>query len=83
MKRYTHYIDGCDVAPQSASWFDTANPFTGQAWAQVAQGNAQDVDRAVQAAHAAFTIGPWSQLTATARGALMRRVADLIARDAN
>src|SRR5438132_4944451 len=82
MQRYTHYIDGRDSAPHSQAWFDTHNPFTGQPWAQIARGDAADADLAVQAAHRAFTSGAWPQLTATQRGALLRRVGDLIARDA-
>jgi aldehyde dehydrogenase (NAD+) len=82
MKRYSLYIDGREVAPHGQTWFDTHNPFTSEPWAQIAQGSAQDVDAAVQAAHRAFSAGPWSQLTATQRGALLRKVGDLIARDA-
>lgn len=82
MKRYSHYIDGHESAPRSGTWFETHNPYTGQAWAEIASGNADDVDAAVEAAHRAFTGGPWAALTATQRGALLRRVGDLIARDA-
>ena len=82
MHRYSLYIDGRDTAPTSKNWFDTVNPFTAEPWAQIAQGSAEDVDAAVQAAHRAFTSGPWSQTTPTQRGALLRRVADLITRDA-
>ena len=82
MHRYSLYIDGRDTDPASKKWFDTGNPFTAEPWAQIAQGSAEDVDAAVQAAHRAFTSGPWSQTTPTQRGALLRRVADLITRDA-
>ncbi len=82
MKRYHHHIGGKPVQPQGGVWFETQNPFTGEAWAEIARGNAQDVDLAVRTAHAALTEGPWSQMSATERGLLMYRVADLIARDA-
>ena len=82
MHRYSLYIDGRDTDPASKKWFDTVNPFTAEPWAQIAQGSAEDVDAAVRAAHRAFTSGPWSQTTPTQRGALLRRVADLITRDA-
>jgi acyl-CoA reductase-like NAD-dependent aldehyde dehydrogenase len=82
MQQYVHYIDGRDTAPQSQSWFDSYNPYTGEPWARIAQGNAADADLAVQAAHHAFTSGAWPQLSATQRGALLHRVGDLIARDA-
>jgi len=83
MKRYSHYIDAYDIAPQSGVWFETHNPYTGEAWAEIASGTATDVDAVVQSAHRAFSQGPWSKMTATQRGALLRRVGDLIARDAH
>ncbi len=82
MTKYLHYIDGKYVEPSSGKWFDSFNPFTGEVWAQIAQGNAEDVERAVQAAHRELTKGPWSQLTPSQRGVLMHKLGDLIARDA-
>ncbi len=76
------HIGGDACEPHGGTWFETQNPFTGESWAQIPRGDAQDVDRAVRAAHQALTSGPWSELTATQRGALMRRLGDLIARDA-
>ena len=82
MKRYQLRIAGQAVEPQGAAWFETQNPYTGEAWAQIPRGNAQDVDRAVRAAHAALTSGPWAEMTATQRGLLLHKLGDLIARDA-
>lgn len=82
MQRYQMYIDGKFVDPSSGRWFDSYNPYTGKVWSQVGEGNAADADRAVLAAHKAFSEGPWSKLTATGRGALLRKLGDLIARDA-
>ncbi len=82
MKQYALKINGQSVPPASQQWFDTQNPYTGETWAQVPRGDARDVDTAVNAAHAALTRGPWFEMTATQRGALMRRLGDLIARDA-
>jgi aldehyde dehydrogenase (NAD+) len=82
MKRYQLRIDGQAVDPQGSTWFETSNPYTGEAWAEIPRCDARDVDAAVQAAHRALTAGPWAELTATQRGALMRRLGDLIARDA-
>jgi (Z)-2-((N-methylformamido)methylene)-5-hydroxybutyrolactone dehydrogenase len=82
MQRYQMRIGGQAVDPIGKAWFETQNPFTGRAWAEIPQGDAQDVDAAVKAAHHALTSGPWSEMTATQRGALMRRLGDLIARDA-
>ncbi|WP_454691729.1 aldehyde dehydrogenase [Achromobacter aloeverae] len=81
MKRYSLRINGQSADPRGGAWFESQNPYTGQAWAEIPRGNAQDVDAAVRAAHASFQ-GEWGALTATQRGALMRKLADLIARDA-
>ncbi len=82
MKRYQLHIDGQYRAPQSGAWFETQNPFTGEPWAEIPRGDEQDVDLAVQAAHRALTTGPWVEMTATERGALMRKLGDLIAQEA-
>ncbi len=82
MQRYQMYIDGRFSDASSGQWFDSYNPYTGEVWGQIAQGGADDVDRAVTAAHKAFTSGPWPQLTASQRGALLRKLGDLITRDA-
>lgn len=76
------YIDGKSVAAASGKWFDSYNPYTGKVWAQIAQGDADDVERAVSAAHRAFTEGPWPEMTASQRGMLLHRLGDLVARDA-
>ena len=82
MKRYQLRIDGQSADPAGANWFETQNPYTGQSWAEIPRGDARDVDAAVQAAHRALTTGPWAEMTATQRGALMHKLGDLIARDA-
>ena len=82
LKRYQLRIGGQDVEPRSSTWFPTQNPFTGETWAEIPRGNSDDVDLAVQAAHRTMTSGPWAESTATERGALMRKLGDLIARDA-
>ncbi|MBC7780284.1 MAG: aldehyde dehydrogenase [Proteobacteria bacterium] len=78
MKVYRHYIDGRSVAPAGDRYYETFDPFVAKPWAMVAQGDARDVERAVQAAHRAFNEGPWPRLTASQRGALLLRLADLI-----
>ncbi|MBV8052772.1 MAG: aldehyde dehydrogenase [Acidobacteriaceae bacterium] len=80
--RYQLYIDGRSVAPRSSKWFDSYNPFTGKPWAEIPEGNSEDVDSAVRAAHKAFTEGPWASMTASQRGLLLHRLGDLISRDA-
>ncbi len=82
MKRYQLRIGGQAVDPQGSAWFETQNPYTGTTWAEIPRGDARDVDAAVQAAHRALTSGPWAEMTATQRGALMRKLGDLITREA-
>jgi acyl-CoA reductase-like NAD-dependent aldehyde dehydrogenase len=76
--RFGMHVGGQVVAAAGGRWFETVDPFTGEVWAEVAQGDAGDVDRAVAAAHAAFVDGPWPELTATARGRLIHRLGDLV-----
>ena len=78
LKVYRHYIDGRPAAPAGDHYFETFNPFTARPWAMIARGDARDVDLAVQAAHRAFIAGPWPKFTASQRGALLLRLADLI-----
>ncbi|MCW2818516.1 MAG: carnitine dehydratase, partial [Marmoricola sp.] len=79
MQRFPMHIDGRPHEPLGGEWFETEDPFRGEPWAQVARGGAEDVDRAVTAAHTAFTSGPWPDLTATQRGALLRDLGDAVA----
>ena len=78
MKKYNLHINGEWVAPESGAWFETTNPFNNKAWALIPQGTSVDVDRAVRAAHEAFTTGPWPLLNASQRGALLRGLAELL-----
>ncbi|MBI4966699.1 MAG: aldehyde dehydrogenase [Rhodospirillales bacterium] len=79
MQTYRMYRNGEWVAPLSGAWMESVNPFTGQAWARIPKGNRDDADRTVEAAHAAFVSGPWPAMTASERGALLRRLGDLVA----
>ncbi len=79
MKKYDLFIGGEHVTPASGSWFDSENPYTAEPWAQIPEGNAEDVDKAARAAHDAFHNGPWSDMTPTQRGAILRRIGDVIA----
>jgi aldehyde dehydrogenase (NAD+) len=77
MRNYGHYIDGEMVEPRGGTYFPTDNPYSGETWAQIARGSAPDVDAAVAAAKSAGE-GEWSRLTASARGRLLRKLADLV-----
>jgi len=63
--------------------FESIDPATGEVWALMPKANEADVDRAVQAAHTAFTMGVWPTLNASARGKLLYKLADLMAADAD
>ena len=78
MERYRHFIDGAWADPASNDWFETTEPFSGKPWALIPRGTAPDAERAVVAAHRAFLSPEWAGLTATQRGALLRRLAALI-----
>src|SRR5580692_4942664 len=58
--------------------FATLDPATGREIAQVPQAGAQDVERAVAAARAAFAEGPWAKIGAAGREGLMRALADAL-----
>ncbi|PZQ02862.1 MAG: carnitine dehydratase [Variovorax paradoxus] len=81
MDIYQLFINNQWVEPDSGLHFDALDPFTGEPWARIPQGNARDVDRACSAAEAAFH-GPWSCLSATERGMLLVRLAQLIEQNA-
>src|SRR3990172_2793317 len=78
LARYKMFIDGQWVEPASGNYFESDNPYLGKPWALIPRGNAADVDRAVQAARKAFTSGEWPKLNASKRGALLRKLGDLI-----
>src|SRR6195256_1033482 len=72
-------INGQWVSSTSGKTFPTINPSTGEVIPQVAEADAPDVDKAVSAARAAFETGAWrKKLSASQRGALMYKLADLI-----
>ncbi len=79
---YPLVIDGQRIEAASGHRYDTVDPFLGAPWASAADGDAEDVNRAVAAARRALA-GPWGQLTGFGRARLMRRLAELIARDAD
>jgi len=83
LKNIQMYIDGQFVDAQSGEEFESFYPFTGKAWSTVAKGSPDDVDRAVSAAKKAFDGPDWSNLTATDRGHLLRKLGDIIAENAD
>src|SRR5437588_1768459 len=72
------FIGGKWLDSVSGKTFPTVNPATGETICQVAEGDKADVDRAVKAARKAFEEGPWPKMSASERGRLLNRLADLI-----
>ncbi|MBM3612021.1 MAG: aldehyde dehydrogenase family protein, partial [Alphaproteobacteria bacterium] len=79
IREYRMLIDGAWTKASDGAAFESVNPTTGEIWARIPEATAQDVDRAVQAAHRAFVEGPWARMTPTERGRCLRRLADLLA----
>lgn len=78
MKRYQQYIDGewCDAS--DGGTLTSINPSNEEPWAEFPAATEADVDRAVEAARRALYQGPWSTITATARGKMLSRLAGLV-----
>ncbi|MBA0718039.1 hypothetical protein Golax_005807 [Gossypium laxum] len=71
-------INGNFVDSASGKTFPTYDPRTGDVIAHVAEGDAEDINRAVSAARKAFDEGPWPKMTAYERSKVLFRFADLI-----
>lgn len=82
VREYRMLVGGEWVEAGSGKTFESTNPYTGRVWATAPEAGEEDVDRAVRAAREAFEEGPWGRMTATERARLMRRLAGLIADNA-
>src|SRR5690242_17293570 len=71
-------INGQWVEAASGKTFPTYNPATGEVLAHVAEGDREDIERAVKAARAAFDTGPWSKMSPSERGRLIWKLGDLL-----
>ena len=80
MGPFQQYIDG--LFEDGSARFGSIDPATGTVWADMPEAREGDVDRAVTAAERALLSGPWPQMTASARGKLLLRLADLVADNA-
>src|ERR1700684_1238044 len=72
-------IDGKRVEAASGKTFAPTNPAAGEVLAHVAEGDAEDIDRAVKAARRAFE-GPWGKVKPFERQLMLLRLADLVER---
>jgi phenylacetaldehyde dehydrogenase len=77
-KTHKMLINGKWAEAASGKTFPTYNPATGDVLSQVAEGDKEDINRAVKAARAAFETGPWSKLTPSERGRMIWKLGDLI-----
>src|SRR6267154_3486626 len=75
-KRYDNFIGGEWVAPLSGQYFENVTPVTGQVLCEIARSNAADVDRALDAAHAAKKM--WGKTSTTERGRMLEKIAQRI-----
>ena len=80
MQQFQQYIGG--AFSDGSARFESLEPATGQPWAMMPEARTKDVNEAVAAAKSAFFGAEWAGLTATARGKLLLRLADLIAENA-
>ena len=79
IRSYQMLIDGKWVNASNGAMFESINPANGQVWSKVPEATESDVNEAVNAAHRAFTTGPWSKMTPTERGKCLRKLGDLLA----
>jgi (Z)-2-((N-methylformamido)methylene)-5-hydroxybutyrolactone dehydrogenase len=80
MQQFQQYIDG--AFDDGAAQFDSLDPATGAPWARMPEASVADVNRAVDAAERAFLSSGWVLMTATQRGKLLLKLADLVAENA-
>jgi phenylacetaldehyde dehydrogenase len=77
-KTHKMLINGNWVEAASGKTFPTYNPATGEVLARIAEGDREDIDRAVKAARSAFETGPWRKFTSSERGRAIWKLADLL-----
>jgi acyl-CoA reductase-like NAD-dependent aldehyde dehydrogenase len=77
------FIDGKFVPAASGKTFETKSPINGKAVARIAEGDKEDIDRAVKSARKAFNKGLWSEIAPRERKKIMLRFAELIAKNAD
>lgn len=78
-----YFAGGAWHTARSARLIDSVNPTNAEIWARVSECDADDVDRAVKAAQAAYERGPFAAMNARARGLLLHRMADVLRRNAD
>jgi len=72
--RYGHFIGGEWVDPIKGQYFENISPVNGKPFTEIGRGTAEDIDAALDAAHAAF--GSWSRTSTTERSNILLAIAD-------
>src|SRR5690554_2315392 len=75
-QRYGNYINGEFVSPVKGEYFDNVSPVNGEVFCQVPRSTAEDIDKALDAAHAAAPA--WGKTSAAERSNILLRIADRI-----
>ncbi len=78
IKKYKMLINGNWTSGSENKFFESLNPYTGEIWSSIPTASVSDVNSAVEAAHHAFSEGPWSKMTPTQRGSCLRKLAELL-----
>lgn len=73
-KRYNNFIGGQWIAPVKGEYFENITPVTGQSFCEVARSTSEDIELALDAAHAAK--GAWGRTSVTERAAMLNKIAD-------
>lgn len=74
--RYDHWIGGEYVAPANGQYFENPSPVNGRTFTEVARGDADDIDRALDAAHGAAPA--WGRTSVTERAQVLNKIANRI-----
>ena len=79
--KYNNYINGKYVEPKSGQYFDNPTPISGEILCEVARSNEEDVNLALDAAHAAFP--KWGKTSLTERANMLNKIADVMEANVN
>lgn len=74
--KYNHFIGGKFVAPIKGEYFDNVSPVDGKVFTQAARGTKEDIDAALDAAHAAFP--SWSKSSVAYRSGILLKIAQVM-----
>ena len=80
-QRYGNFINGTFVAPKSGQYFENPTPITGEIICECARSNADDIEAALDAAHAAFP--SWGKTSLTERSNMLLKIADVMEQNTN